>query len=240
LESKFLYGPRKDESLNVYNLEKFEPEVLVLNKLFENNELSYTEKMKLQNMVHIDKVNEAAVFFTEFLENLNTRKNRMVRINEQNYCFSRDMIYKIVQRRLIEKSELALLFKMIYQFQFLKFELNGVMRKASDDLQADEIFQNDDFWLNALYTIFEKYKNRKTPNGAQVKEMLLMNFSSLKEIRKSQKNVLEIMKKVISLSLGFQIEQILDEMEVRPKTAITLIFYRESDIDNKRQLQIFT
>lgn len=239
LESKFLYGPRKDEALNIYSLEKYEPEVLVLNKLFENGELNHNENVKVQNLVHSEKLNESVVFFIEFLENLNTRRSKSVRVNEQNYCFIRDMIYRVFQRRLAEKEEYVLLFKVVYQFQFIKYELNGIMRRARDDLANEDIFQNDDFWIHSLYAIFSVYKQRKTPNGQLVREMLVLNFLSLKEIRKSQKSSIEVMKKVISLNLGFQIEQILDEIEARPKIQQLLIFHREGDIESKRQLHIF-
>ena len=240
MESGFLYGPRKDEALNVYNLAKFEPEVMILNKLFEGEEPGINDKHRLQSIAHADKLNEAAVFFGEFLENLNQRKGRALRLPEAIYCFARDMLYRIFQRRLLEKGELGLLFRIVYQFQFLRFELNNTVRRARDDLVTDELFRNDDFWLHALYAIFASYKNKKEKNGFMVKEMLILNFASLREVRQSERAALDIMKKVISLSLGFSIEQILDEMEARPKTPLTLIFYREQDIETRKQLQIFT
>lgn len=239
LESDFLYGPRKDEALNVYDLAKFEPETIILNKLFENEELSYPDKLKIQHLVRSEKLNEAAVFFTEFLENINTRRAKSAKISEESYCFIRDMIFRIFQRRLLEKAEFVLLFKMVYQFQYLRFEVNGSVRKVRDDLRTDPLFQNEDFWLHSFYTIFAAYKNKKHHNSQTVKEMLIMNFASIKELMQSQRGSLEVMKKVTSLSLGFQLEQILDEMEARPKGALVLLFYKENDVESKKQLQIF-
>ena len=239
LESDFLYGPRKDDALNVYDLAKFEPETIILNKLFESEELSYPDKLKVQHLVRSEKLNEAAVFFTEFLENINQRRARMAKLSEESYCFIRDMIFRIFQRRLLEKAELVLLFKMVYQFQYLRFEINGSIRKVRDDLRTDPLFQNEDFWLHSFYTIFAAYKNKRNQNGQTVKEMLIMNFASIKELMQSQRGSLEVMKKVISLSLGFQLEQILDEMEARPKGVPTLLFYKEADVETKKPLQIF-
>ncbi len=239
LESSFLYGAREDEALNIYNLAKFEPETLILNKLFENEELKYNDKLKVQTMVHNERLNESGVFFVEFLENLNARKNKSLLISEENYCYARDMVYRIFQRRLLDKNEFGILFRMVYQFQYLRFAINGSVRRAVDDLRTDEIFQNDEFWIQSLYSIFSAYKNRKVSSNALVKEMLIKNFSSLKELRQSQRSVLDLMKKVMSLSLGFQIEQVLDEIDARPRSSHTLVFYKESDIEVKKQLQIF-
>ncbi len=225
--------------MNVYDLAKFEPETIILNKLFDNEELSYSDKLKIQHLVRSERLNEAAVFFTEFLENKKTRRAKAAKISEESYCFIRDMIFRIFQRRLLEKSEFVLLFKMVYQFQYLRFEINGSVRKVRDDLRTDPLFQNEDFWLHSFYTIFAAYKNKQHQNGQMVKEMLIMNFSSIKELMQSQRNTLEVMKKVTSLSLGFELEKILDEMEARSKGNLALLFYKETDVEQKKLLQIF-
>lgn len=238
-ENPYLYNSVKDETQKIYDLSKYDNEILIMNKLVQNEDLTYQEKIKIQTLVYNEKSQDFVVLFTQFLENYLKKQNQFATLRENNYCFMRDMIFRIMIRRLSEQKDHSFVFNLIYVFQFIKYEINNVIYLSKNDLLTDEIFQNDDFWLSAFYSIFAAFKNKNNNSNLLVKELLILNFLSLKNIRKSKTKAVEIMKRVMSLNLGFSIEFILDESENKVLPRNDLIFYKEFDIEVKKTLRIF-
>ena len=75
--------------------------------------------------------------------------------------------------------------------------------------------------------------------SSSVKDLLILNYQSLTETRKSKAKAVEIMKKIMSLNLGFSAEYIFDESEVKMSARSDLILYKESDVEFKRSMRIF-
>lgn len=239
IENAFIYNQVKDETQTIHDLSKFDGEMIIMGKIIKNEELGYQEKVKIQTLAYNDKGNNFVVFFIQFLENYHLKQGQYQLLNENNYCFLRDMIYRIMIRRLAENKDFLMIFNLVYAFQNLRYELNGNVYHAKNDLINDEIFQNDDFWLSSFYGIFSQYKNKQNGANLNVKELLIANFISLLNMGKSKQKSIEIMKRVMTLNLGFSIEYILDESEGKSPTRNDLIFFKESDLETKRILKIF-
>lgn len=243
-ENPYLTATVRDETQRIYDLSKFDSEAVVMSRLVQNEDLPYHDKIKLQTLVYNDKSHDFVVLFIQFLENYVRKQAALPLLKENNYCFIRDMMFRIMVRKLTETKDWGLVFAMVYAFQMLRYEVGGATHTAKADLVTDDIFQNDDFWLAALYGIFSPYKNRSSaaplPNQSQVvKDLLVMNFFSLKAIRKSRSKAVEVMKRVMSLNLGFSLEFILDESENKTPPRNDLVFYKEADVESKKQLKIF-
>lgn len=234
----------RDETQRIYDLSKFDAETVIMSRLVQNEDLPYHDKIKLQTLVYNEKSHDFVVLFVQFLENYVRKQGGFPPLKENNYCFMRDMMFRIMVRKLTETKDWGLVFALVYVFQSIRYEVGGVAHQSKADLANDEIFQNDDFWLAALYGIFSAYKNRNggvlQPAQTQtLKDLLVTNFSSLRSIRKSRGKAVEVMKRVMSLNLGFSLEFILDESENKAPPRNDLIFYKEADVEARKQPKIF-
>lgn len=238
VENPFLNSPVRDETQRLYDLSKFDGETVLISRLVQNEELSYHDKLKLQTLVYNEKNNDFVVLFTQFLETYTRKQGGQSILKESSYSFLRDMMFRIMVRRLSESKDWALVFSLVYAFQFLRYEVGGSIVSAKNDLSNDEVFQKDDFWLAAFYAIFSGYKNKGSQSPA-LKELLMLNFASLRSLRRSKTAAIEVMKRTMSLNFGFSLEFILDESENKGVSRSDLVFYREADLDAKKAHKIF-
>ena len=229
----------KDETQKLYDLSRFDADVIIFNRLFQNEEISYSDKIRIQKSVSSERNQDFIIFFTRFLENFTKKQMSQSFLKETTYCFVRDMIFRIMLKKIADEKLYQNAFNLIYAFQFLKYESKGIINLAKRDLLGEEIFQNDEFWISSFYTILSTYKNKNNFGNYLVKDLLILNYQSLTETRKSKAKAVEIMKKIMSLNLGFSAEYIFDESEVKMSARSDLILYKESDVEFKRSMRIF-
>ena len=239
IDNPYISQPVKDETQRIYDLSRFDAEIMIFNKIFQNEEISYPDKIRVQKLVYSEKNQDFVIFFIRFLENFTKKQTSQSFLKESTYCFVRDMIFRIVLKKLTEEKLYQNIFNLIYAFQFLKYETSGSICSAKKDLMGELIFQNDEFWISAFYIIFAIYKNKNNFGNYVVKDLLILNYQSLTEIRKSKSKSVEIMKKIMSLNLGFSAEYIFDESEVKTSGRNDLILYKEGDVEFKRSVRIF-
>lgn len=243
IDNPYLTSTVRDETQRIYDLSKFDAETVIMSRLVQNEELAYQDKIKLQTLVYNEKNHDFVVLFVQFLENYIKKQGGYPPLKEHNYCFMRDMMFRIMVRRLTETKDWGLILALVYVFQFIKYEAGGSVFPAKNDLVSEEIFQNDDFWLAAYYNIFSGYKNRgpggNSGGAGTLRDLLMFNFQSLRAIRKSRGKGVEVMKRVMSLNFGFSIEYILDELENKAPPRNDLIFYKEADVESRKTQKIF-
>lgn len=233
LENSFLYNQVQDEMYKIYDLTKFANETLILSKLFENENLSVQENLKLRALCKSDKT-EADIFFIIFLENLIKNREKKIFLIEENYFFLRDMVWRIFVKKFVKENSFISLFNLIYYWQFIHVEGNNKNKSyyTYKDLKNEEFMLIEDFWFQALFKIFSPIKNDYKNGYNDIIKLCALNYHSCLSFLKNKKKVNEIFFKILDLNLGCSFNDIINFKNFDNRTN-HLIFFKKEDIELK-------
>ena len=234
LENSFLYNQVQDEMYKIYDLTKFANETLILSKLFENEKLSTQENLKLRSLCKSQK-SEADIFFVIFLENMVNNRNKKIFLNEENYSFLRDMVWRIFVRKFLKENSFISLFNLTYYWQFIYVTENKKENSfyTIKDLKNEEFMSIEDFWFQALFKIFSPIKNDYKNGYKNIIKLCSLNYNSCLNFIKNKRKVNEIFSKIMDLNLGCSLNDIITFKNF-DNNINHLVFFKKEDISESK------